>query len=94
MTEENVSKILDAYNNFKEVEGFSKIITIEEARKNDYNLSPSRYIPIINEGEYREIPEIIKDLRRIEIEARNVDTELNKILEELGFEGYLPGEGS
>jgi type I restriction enzyme M protein len=92
MTEENVAKILDAYTHFKEIESFSKIITIEEARKNDYNLSPSRYIPIINEGEYREIPEIIKDLRRIEIETRNVDKELNRILDDLGFEGYLPGD--
>jgi len=94
MTEEHVSKIIGAYKEFKDIEDFSKVVTLEEIRKNDYNLSPSRYIPLITEGEYREIPEILQDLKRIEQEAKEVDIELNRILNELGFEGYLPGEES
>lgn len=92
MTEEHVGKIIKAYREFRDIEDFSKVVTLEEIRKNDYNLSPSRYIPLITEGEYREIPEILQDLRKIEQETRVIDSELNKILIELGFDGYLQGE--
>ena len=86
---EHIEKIAKVYEEFKEVEGFSKIITIEDARKNDYNLSPSRYISLQGEEEFRNINEIIQDLKVLQRESFEIDKQLNKILSYLGFEGYL-----
>lgn len=41
---ENIRKIADAFNECKDVDGFVKVITNAEAAKNDFNLSPSRYL--------------------------------------------------
>jgi len=85
LTDENIKKILDAYFGWKEVEGFSKVITIEEARKNDYNLSPSRYVSVDEEEEISPIEDILIELGEIEEEREKVDKELKEILERLGF---------
>jgi len=47
LTEENIEKIEKVYKDWEEVEGFSKVISNEEAARNDYNLSPSRYVPTV-----------------------------------------------
>ncbi len=86
LTEENTRKILDAYFGWKEIEGFSKIITIEEARKNDYNLSPSRYVASNEKEEIQPVEDILVELAKVEDEKRQVDEELKKILTKMGFE--------
>ncbi len=42
--DEYIRKIADAFNDGKDVDGFVKVITTTEAAKNDFNLSPSRYL--------------------------------------------------
>ncbi len=86
LTEENIKKILDAYFGWKEIEGFSKIITIEEARKNDYNLSPSRYVSVDEKEEITPVEDILIELGEVEEEREKVDSELKEILKMLGFE--------
>jgi len=44
LTEEGKEKILEAYYNFVEEEGFSKIIPIEKTKEYDYRLNPVEYI--------------------------------------------------
>jgi len=86
LTDENIKKILDAYFGWKEIEGFSKIITIEEARKNDYNLSPSRYVSVDEKEEIQPVEDILVELAKVEEERKEVDEELRQILTKLGFE--------
>ena len=85
LTDENIKKILDAYFNWKEIEGFSKIITIEEARKNDYNLSPSRYVSVDEKDEILPVEDILVELAKVEEERRKIDKELKEILNKLGW---------
>jgi type I restriction enzyme M protein len=86
LSEENINKILSAYFNWEEIEKFSRIITIEEARKNDYNLSPSRYVSIDSEEEIKPIEDILIELSEIEEERDKIDRELKEILNKIGFE--------
>jgi type I restriction enzyme M protein len=66
LSEENIRRIVDAYKEFKNIEKFAKVITKEEARQADYNLSPSRFVSIAEEEEYRSIEEIEKELEELE----------------------------
>jgi type I restriction enzyme M protein len=56
------------------------VITIEEARQADYNLSPSRFVSIVEEEEYRSIGEIINELERLEEERAIIESKLLAIL--------------
>jgi type I restriction enzyme M protein len=53
-----VKKIAAAFHAGKDVERFVKVVSVEEVAKNDYNLSPSRYIETAAATEHRDIPEV------------------------------------
>ena len=83
LTKENIQKIVKAYREFKDIEKFSKVITIEEAKQADYNLSPSRFVSIIEEEKYRPLGEIKKELEKLEEERKEIEKEIKKILEKI-----------
>ena len=91
LTEENIRKIVEVYRDWREVEGFSKIITIEEAARNDYNLSPSRYVSVGEEEEYLPIDEVLVELAQVEEERTKLIETLVEMDDEL-MERYLEGE--
>jgi len=62
----------------------SPIIDHAELKKNDYNISPSRYIHTSDAETYRPISEIVAELDVIEAEARETDKALRKVLKQLG----------
>jgi hypothetical protein len=55
--------------------------------KNDYNISPSRYIHTSDAETYRPIAEIVEELEGIEAEARETDKALRKHPETTGRVG-------
>ncbi len=78
-----IHKIADAFIKGEDVPKLVKVITTEEAAKNDYNLAPSRYVTTASAEEYREIPEIVAEMRGLEQKAAKVTKELNGILKQL-----------
>ena len=83
--EENQKKIVDTFLNWQEIEKFSKIIAKDEVVKNDYNLSPTRYIHTADEEVYRPIGEILEELKELEQESKDIDGELKIIFQKLGY---------
>ena len=83
--DENQNKIVETYLNWKEVDKFSKIIDKDEIVKNDYNLSPTRYIHTAEEETYRPIGEILEDLKGLEQDQKEIDKELKDIVKKLGY---------
>lgn len=89
LTDEGIKKIVNAYKSWKEVEKFSKIIKNEEAARNDYNLSPARYVQIDEEEELLPLEECLVELAQVEEERKAIDAELDSILRKMGLGGYL-----
>ena len=79
-----IEKIANTLKNWKEEEKLSRIVEHAEIKKNDYNISPSRYIHTADAETYRPIPEIVAELEAIEVESRETDASLKKILEMIG----------
>ena len=77
-------RIADTFLAWKEVDKYSRIVGTGEIAKNDYNISPSRYIHTSDAETYRPIAEIVEELKIIEAEARETDKALKEILEKLG----------
>ena len=53
--------------------------------KNDFKISPCRYIHTGAADEYRPIAEIVEELNALEEEAKNTDAALNEILKRIGI---------
>lgn len=81
--EENIEKIVETYKNFNEVEGFSDIISKDEIEESDYNLSPSRFVFVIDEEKHRDIDEIWSDIEEIENKEKETDKKVANIIKKL-----------
>lgn len=82
---EQIKKITGAYNANKKIENFSVFVDKDEIVKNDYNISPSRYIHLGDVEEYEPVEDILSNLMDIEAKAKEADKNLQVVLKELGF---------
>ncbi|MBN2251164.1 MAG: SAM-dependent DNA methyltransferase [Candidatus Altiarchaeota archaeon] len=85
LTEEHIKKIASLYHDWKEETGASRIISTADAEKNDYNLSPTRYITQNNGPKALPLEEAIVLLKEAEEEQKGADEKLKKILGEMGL---------
>ena len=88
LTKEGVARLADAYLNWREIEGLSKIISTDEAVRNDYNLSPSRYVATNGAEQVLPLEEALVLLAEAEEERTAVDRELDMVLRDLGLENW------
>jgi len=86
---DKIKKISKAFHSWKNIEKFIKIIGKDEAIKNDYNLSPSRYVGNGQDKEYRDVEEVLVELSVLEQERAKTDKELNAIMKKIGYKGFL-----
>jgi type I restriction enzyme M protein len=82
--DDGMDRIASTYLAWKEEEKFSRVVGVEEIVKNDYNISPSRYIHTADAEEYRPIGEIVEDLDVLEAEAAETNATLRAVLKKLG----------
>jgi type I restriction enzyme M protein len=85
LAEEHLKQIADIYHHWTAVNGVSVVIKKEEAVKNDYNLSPSRYVSTGAGSEVLPLDEAVVLLRESEEERAEADRELSRILVQLGL---------
>jgi type I restriction enzyme M protein len=85
ITETGINRIAERYNSFKDEDKFTRLVSKDEIVKNDYNISPSRYIQVTDAETYRPVAEIVEELNLLEEEAAAYNAELKTILEKLGI---------
>ena len=83
--DEHLPQIASIYHDWKEVEGISKIVSKDEVIKNDYNLSPSRYVYQNGTEEVLPLEEAVVLLKEAEEERGEAEEKLNQILSKMGF---------
>ena len=79
-----IERIAETLINWKEEDKLSRIVDHAKLKKNDYNISPSRYIHTAEAKTYRPIAEIIAELATIEAKAKETDKALKQILKRIG----------
>ena len=83
LPDDGIRKIADAFIKGEDVARLVKVVTTAEARANDFNLSPSRYVDTSVKEAYRPIPEVLEELDRLEKDAAVVDKDLKAIFKKL-----------
>jgi type I restriction enzyme M protein len=85
LTEEHIARIAALYHEWRAEDGMSTIITNDEAARNDYNLSPSRYVRTNGKEEVLPLEEAVVRLLEAEEERAEADRALNEVLRRLGM---------
>ena len=81
--DDNIEKIVKTYKEYAEVPGFSKIVPIDEVKKNDYNLNVTLYVAPLGKEEHVDILREYEELKRIEEEKSQLLEKINEIVIEL-----------
>jgi len=88
LTEEHITRIADIYHQWRvganNHSPLHTIITTDEAARNDYNLSPSRYVSTNGKEEVLPLEEAVVRLLEAEEERAEADRALNEVLRTLG----------
>jgi len=85
LREEDIRKIVETYKKFRDVEKYARVVSRDEIRKNDYNLSVARYVDIFGEEEKIDVEKVWRELNSLEKERRKIDERVEGYLKELGI---------
>lgn len=83
LPDDAVTMIANFFHKGEEVEGFCAVITTDAAARNDFNLSPSRYVTNGDEQQLRSLVEISSQLTSLTTEQQQIDKELVGVLSQL-----------
>lgn len=96
LTEEDIAKIADAYNAYADgtleaVKGFCAVVTTEEIAKQDYILTPGRYVGIEEQQEDGEpfeekMARLTGELSELFAQSHNLEAEIRQKLGAIGYE--------
>jgi type I restriction enzyme M protein len=86
LTDEGTDAVGDVWRKWQTRAKLSRVITLDEARAADYNLSPSQFVEINDRATHRSLPSILADLDTARDERERADAELRDVLGKLGLE--------
>jgi len=86
LSEENISRIVDVYENFKGIEGFSRVVDIDEIRTpNDYNLNVTLYVHPKIEVEDVDILSTWNKIKDLSLMNSRISEEIEEYLTDIGY---------
>ena len=83
--DDHIERIVKAYREFKDSDGFSRVVSLDEIRENDYNLNVTLYVFPVEDVEEVDIKAEWNKLREIEEEISKIEKRINEYLSELGY---------
>jgi type I restriction enzyme M protein len=83
LPEEDIRQLADLYHTREPVDGELAVITVDQAREADYNLSPGRWAARAAAASDRPIADIVAEILQFDERAREVDAVLAKMLASL-----------
>lgn len=83
LPEEDIRPLAAMYLKGEPVEGEVAVITTEQAREADYNLSPSRWVDQVGDADHGSLEDMITELKRLSQATNDTDRLLFSILERL-----------
>ena len=85
LRDEDVEKIVETYQFRKEESRYSRQVSLQEIKDNDYNLNITRYVSLAQEEKPIDLQEVHDKLVELEKEIVSAKAEHNKYLRELGL---------
>ncbi len=87
LTEEGIQAVTEIYRAWETREKLSRVVTLDEVRAADYNLSPSQFVEVNDKAQHRPMSEILADLAEARAERERADAELTGVLARIGLNG-------
>ena len=86
LRDKDIAKIVETYRQFMKVDGYSKVVTLDEIASHDYNLNIARYLPTAGDEEAIDWTELQGELESVKDERSSLEEALQRVFEVLGGE--------
>lgn len=86
LTDAGIAAVAEVYRAWEAREKLSRVVTLDEVRAADYNLSPSQFVEVNDKVQHRPLAEILADLAIARAERERADAELATVLERLSLQ--------
>jgi type I restriction enzyme M protein len=83
LADKNIDKIAGAYKEFKNIEGFSRAVPLEEIKTNGYNLNVTLYVFPEEEVEEIDIEKEWRELKMLEKDSQELEKKIESYLKEI-----------
>ncbi|CAJ36311.1 type I restriction-modification system subunit M [Methanocella arvoryzae] len=85
LRDQDIEKIVRAVREYIDIDKYSRIVSLDEIKENDYNLNISRYVDTTMEEPPIDIKAVLKELKEIEVRRAEIGKKMDAYLKELGY---------
>ena len=85
LRDQDVARVAKAFHSFKDIDRYCHVADYEELKENEFNLNVPRYVDISELEEEIDIQSVISDLKKLDKERANLESNVWKDLKELKF---------
>jgi len=85
LRKKDVEQIVNAYEGFKDVEKYARVIDVKELAENEYNLNVRRYVASGEDEEVIDVSTVWKELKQVEKERDEADKKVEQFIKELNY---------
>lgn len=87
LRQSDIEDIVNTYKERKDVDKFSRVVTLDEIKDNDYNLNIPRYVDTFEEEEQVDLQKVSNQMANVDTKINDLNDELEVFLKELGLWG-------
>lgn len=81
LSQEDVDRIFHLYTDYKDVEDYAKVVTLDDVKAKEYNLSPNRYVDYHKE-EVKPYAEVLAEFKAAIQAVKDAEAEFIRIMQE------------
>lgn len=85
LRDSDLQKVWKAFDEFKDVDKYTRVVTLEEIAKNDYNLNVTRYVDVTEPEEKIDVKKAYAELKSAEQKRKETEKQLDEYLKVLGY---------
>ena len=86
LSDENVSKLSKAFEEYKDVDLFCRVVELSEIEENDYNLNIARYVQTTEPEPTIDVKEELKTLKKLITQRDEAEEIMLSYIKELGYD--------
>ncbi len=85
LSEENVIRLSEGFHAYENEDRFSRVVSLEEIEKNDFNLNIARFVQTTEEEEEIDVAVELMTLKELQVQRNGTEARMMQFLEELGY---------
>lgn len=85
LRDEDIQNIVSAFEKYKDIEKYARIVPTKNIKINNYNLSINNYVNKLDEERSVDIKSVLKEIKDLEDRQVNIKKKLNVYFKELGI---------